>query len=177
MGDGMGCLQHCGQRPEPVDERNPDLRGGQAALRLPERLCRVVARRPWEYQRSGVRGAGWIRLDDSFLAGGAGRFAETGVSVTAVDSPSDKINLKHGFRSSPEHAQDMATVIEFLRKEAPGKPVCLIGTSIRSLSATSGATLLKGEKYPTASPSPPRSTSNPNPPSWRDLPMSLPMRT
>lgn len=96
----------------------------------------------------GSEARGWVRLDDTFLAGGAGRFAETGVSAAAVDSPSDKFNLNNGFRSSPEHAQDMATVIEFLRKEAPGKPVCLIGTSNGSLSATSGAALLKGEKGP-----------------------------
>ncbi len=85
---------------------------------------------------------GWVRLDGAFLSGGAGRFAETGVSAAAVDAPSDKGNLNHGFRSSPEHAQDIAAVIAFLRNEAPGKPVCLIGTSNGSLSAASVAALL-----------------------------------
>lgn len=98
----------------------------------------------------GVAGSeerGWVRHDGFFLAGGAGRFAETGVSAAAVDTPSDKGTLNNGFRSSAEHAQDLAGVIAFLRKEAPGKPVCLVGTSNGSLSATSGAALL-GELGP-----------------------------
>ncbi len=93
----------------------------------------------------GVAGSeerGWVRLDAGFLSGGVGRFTETGVSAAAVDSPSDKGNLNSGFRSTPEHAQDIAKVIEFLRKENPEKPVCLIGTSNGSLSATSVAALL-----------------------------------
>ncbi len=98
----------------------------------------------------GVGGSverGWVRLDGAFLSGGAGRFADTGVSAAVVDAPSDKINLNRGFRSSPEHAQDIAAVIAFLRNEAPGKPVCLVGTSNGSLSATSAAALL-GEQGP-----------------------------
>ena len=98
----------------------------------------------------GVAGSeekGWVRLDAGFLSGGTGRFAETGISASAVDSPSDKGNLNNGFRSTPEHAQDMAQVIAFLRKENPDKPVCLIGTSNGSLSATSVAALL-GEQGP-----------------------------
>lgn len=95
----------------------------------------------------GSEERGWVRNDGFFLAGGAGRFAQTGVSAAAVDSPSDKRNLDNGFRSSTEHAQDIAAVMAFLRKEAPGKPVCLVGTSNGSLSATSAAALL-GEKGP-----------------------------
>ncbi len=96
---------------------------------------------------AGSEEKGWVRHDQLFLAGGAGRFAEAGVSAAAVDPPSDKMNLNSGFRSTPEHAQDMAAVIAFLRKQAPGKPVCLIGTSNGSLSATSGAALL-GDQGP-----------------------------
>lgn len=95
----------------------------------------------------GSEERGWVRLDAGFLSGGATRFAVAGVSAAAVDSPSDKGNLNSGFRSTPEHAQDIAAVTAFLRKEAPGKPVCLIGTSNGSLSATSGAALL-GDKGP-----------------------------
>jgi len=90
---------------------------------------------------------GFVRLDGAFLSGGAGRFAETGVSAAAVDAPSDKVNLNNGFRSTPEHAQDIAAVIAFLRSEAPGKPVCLVGTSNGSLSAASIAAIL-GEHGP-----------------------------
>lgn len=96
---------------------------------------------------AGSEEKGWVRHDGFFLSGGAGRFAETGISAAAVDSPSDRGNLNSGFRSTPEHAQDTAAVIAFLRKEAPGKPVCLIGTSNGSLSATSGAALL-GDQGP-----------------------------
>lgn len=98
----------------------------------------------------GVAGSeekGWVRNDAAFLSGGVGRFAETGVSAAAVDAPSDKFNLNSGFRSTPEHAQDIAGVITFLRKQAPDKPVCLVGTSNGSLSATSGAALL-GDQGP-----------------------------
>lgn len=85
---------------------------------------------------------GWVRRDGGFLSGGAGRFADTGVSAAVVDAPSDKIDLNNGFRSSPEHAEDIAAVIAFLRREAPDRPVCLVGTSNGSLSAASGAALL-----------------------------------
>lgn len=98
----------------------------------------------------GVAGSeekGWVRNDGFFLAGGAGRFTENGVSAAAVDTPSDQRNLNSGFRSSAEHAQDIAGVIAFMRHQAPGKPVCLVGTSNGSLSATSGAALL-GELGP-----------------------------
>lgn len=90
---------------------------------------------------------GWVRNDGAFLSGGVPRFAEIGISSVAVDAPSDKSNLNNGFRSSPEHAQDISAVIAFLRVEAPGRPVCLVGTSNGSLSATSVAALL-GEKGP-----------------------------
>lgn len=96
---------------------------------------------------AGSEEKGWVRHDGFFLAGGAGRFAENGVSAAAVDAPTDKANLNNGFRSSTEHAQDILGVIAFLRKQEPGKPVCLVGTSNGSLSATSGAALL-GEQGP-----------------------------
>jgi hypothetical protein len=94
----------------------------------------------------GSEERGWVR-NEAFLSGGVGRFADAGVSAAAVDTPSDQRNLNSGFRSSAEHAQDIAGVIAFLRKQNPGKPVCLVGTSNGSLSATSGAALL-GEQGP-----------------------------
>ena len=85
---------------------------------------------------------GWVRNDAGFLSGGTDRFVKNGISAVAVDAPSDRGNLNNGFRSTPEHAQDIAAVMAFLRREAPGKPVCLVGTSNGSLSATSVAALL-----------------------------------
>ncbi len=96
---------------------------------------------------SGSLDRGWVRLDGAFLSGGAGRFADTGVSAAAIDPPSDKRDLNNGFRASPEHARDIAAVMAFLRSEAPGKPVCLVGTSNGSLSAASVAAIL-GEQGP-----------------------------
>lgn len=90
----------------------------------------------------GSERKGWVRLDGGFLSGGAGRFADAGISAAAFDTPSDRRNLNSGVRSSIEHAQDTAAVIDFLRKKSPEKPVCLIGTSNGSLSATSGAALI-----------------------------------
>ena len=102
---------------------------------------------PGSIGASGSAEKGWVRLDGAFLSGGVGRFAETGLSAVAIDAPSDKGSLNNGFRSSPEHAQDIAAVIDFLRSEAPARPVCLVGTSNGSLSATSAAALL-GDKGP-----------------------------
>jgi pimeloyl-ACP methyl ester carboxylesterase len=84
----------------------------------------------------------WVKRDGAFLSGGAGRFGETGISAAVVDTPSDKSDLNNGFRSSPEHAQDISAVMAFLRSEAPDRPVCLVGTSNGSLSVTSAAALL-----------------------------------
>lgn len=96
---------------------------------------------------AGSEDRGWIRYDGAFLSGGASRFTENGISAAVLDTPSDRPNLNSGFRSSAEHSEDIAAVIEFLRKQLPGKPVCLVGTSNGSLSAASGAALL-GEKGP-----------------------------
>lgn len=96
---------------------------------------------------AGNQEKGWVRLDGAFLSGGAGRFSEAGISAAVMDAPSDRSNLNSGFRSSPEHAKDIAAVMAFLRHQAPHKPVCLVGTSNGSLSATYGAALL-GEKGP-----------------------------
>ena len=80
-----------------------------------------------------------------FLATGAERFAGTGISVAVPDVPSDRRNL-HDFRATPEHAQDIAALIDFLRQQA-NTPVWAVGTSNGSLSAASAATRLK-EKGP-----------------------------
>ncbi|MBK6631908.1 MAG: alpha/beta hydrolase [Betaproteobacteria bacterium] len=78
---------------------------------------------------------------EGFLATGAARFARSGVSVAIPDVPSDRNNL-HEFRATPEHAQDVAALIAFLRQQA-NAPVWAIGTSNGSLSAASVATRLK----------------------------------
>jgi len=76
-----------------------------------------------------------------FLATGAARFARNGISVAIPDAPSDRRNL-HDFRATPEHAQDIAALIAFLRQQSKA-PVWVVGTSNGSLSAASAAARLK----------------------------------
>jgi pimeloyl-ACP methyl ester carboxylesterase len=80
-----------------------------------------------------------------FLATGAERFAGNGISVAVPDAPSDRRNL-HDFRATPQHAEDIAALIAFLRQQA-NVPVWAVGTSNGALSAASAATTLK-EKGP-----------------------------
>ncbi|MBM3391616.1 MAG: alpha/beta hydrolase [Betaproteobacteria bacterium] len=76
-----------------------------------------------------------------FLATGAARFASNGISVVVPDTPSDRRNL-HDFRATPEHAEDIAALIAYLRQQST-VPVWAVGTSNGSLSAASAAATLK----------------------------------
>ena len=79
----------------------------------------------------------------NFLVRNRGRFAERGLLVAVVDSPSDR--LGEGlvrFRTSSEHATDVRAVIAALRADAP-VPVWLVGTSMGSVSAASVAARLE----------------------------------
>ena len=82
---------------------------------------------------------------EGFLSGGAHRFTQNGISVVIPDVPSDRRTLDN-FRDTPEHAQDNAVLIEFLRQQSK-VPVWAIGTSNGSLSAAAASTHLK-EKGP-----------------------------
>ncbi len=84
---------------------------------------------------------GWAR-SGGFLAAGAKRFTDNGVTVAIFETPSDQGNLNGGFRNSSEHNQDVAAVTALLRKENPGLPVWVVGTSNGSLSAASAAASL-----------------------------------
>lgn len=88
----------------------------------------------------GIFPNGSIRVEN-FLSGGAARFTQNGISVAIVDVPSDRRNLDD-FRHTREHAQDIAAVIAFLRRQNT-LPVWAIGTSNGSLSAATAAALLK----------------------------------
>ena len=94
-------------------------------------------------------GDGVLRLgDDGRLGAGAGNFlvrtrqlwVEQGFQVAVVDAPSDHPDsISRGdFRSSAEHAQDMAVVIDTLRQRAD-VPVWLVGTSRGTTSAAAVA--------------------------------------
>lgn len=82
---------------------------------------------------------------------GAGNFlvriretlAARGLLVALVDAPSDRQQppFLAGWRQTPEHAQDMASVMAWLRHQAP-LPVWLVGTSRGTQSAAFVATEL-----------------------------------
>jgi pimeloyl-ACP methyl ester carboxylesterase len=78
----------------------------------------------------------------NFLIRSRGAFAAAGFLVASVDAPSDHPDGLEGFRSSAEHARDIAAVIAYLRQKAP-VPVWLIGTSMGTISAANAAARLK----------------------------------
>ncbi len=89
----------------------------------------------------GIFTNGSVKNDSVFLSGGIKRFTDNNVTVALVDSPSDRSNLNGDFRSSQEHAEDVAAVIAFLRSESK-LPVWVIGTSNGSLSAANASVRL-----------------------------------
>lgn len=78
--------------------------------------------------------------EEGFLASGAQRFAQLGVSVVVPDVPSDRRILR-GFRETAEHAQDNAALLAFLRQQA-SVPAWAVGISNGALSAAATATHL-----------------------------------
>lgn len=88
-------------------------------------------------------GAGHLNLKGgNFLIRSRQKFAAAGFLVASVDVPSDQPNGIAGFRTTEEHAQDIAAIIAYLRGRTRG-PVWLIGTSMGTISASSVAARLK----------------------------------
>jgi len=81
--------------------------------------------------------------EGNFLVRTRQLFAERGLSVAVVDTPSDRQSAPFlsGFRQTPEHVADIRAVIAWLRHEA-NIPVWLIGTSRGTQSAAFIATQL-----------------------------------
>lgn len=75
--------------------------------------------------------------NEGFLAGNGSLFAKNGISSLVIDLPSDRSHLDE-FRATPEHAEDIAAAIRFMREKGSA-PVWLIGTSNGSLSAAAAA--------------------------------------
>lgn len=91
----------------------------------------------------GIFPNGSMRVE-SFLSGGVHRFNQNGISVVIPDVPSDRRTLDD-FRNTPEHAQDNAALMEFLRRQSK-VPVWAVGTSNGSLSAVAASTHLKDKR-------------------------------
>src|SRR5690349_2815666 len=79
---------------------------------------------------------------NNFLIRSREKFAAAGFLVASVDAPSDQAEESDTFRSSAEHATDIAAVIAYLRQRA-AVPVWLIGTSKGTISAANAAARLK----------------------------------
>ena len=79
-----------------------------------------------------------------FLARSREDFARHGFMVALLDAPSDRAveGMRPIFRISNEHAQDIKTVVSYLKNKAK-IPVWLVGMSLGSFSASNGAIRIK----------------------------------
>jgi len=83
-------------------------------------------------------------LGGNFLVRSRTVFLSQGLTVAVMDVPSDRQEGKGllGFRQSPEHMQDIAAVMRYLRQQAP-VPVWLVGTSLGTASVAAAAIRIK----------------------------------
>lgn len=79
---------------------------------------------------------------NNFLMRTRQHFAGNGLLLAYPDTPSDQRNGLGNFRTSPQHAEDIAAVVKAMTAAYPGLPVFLIGTSRGTLSAVNGAARL-----------------------------------
>jgi len=93
-------------------------------------------------------GKGWIKLKKSgvikrggnFLVRSRELFADNNLLVAVMEAPSNKQDdngMYGGFRASKKHAQDVLSVVNYIKQQAD-IPVWLIGTSRGSTSAANG---------------------------------------
>ena len=87
-------------------------------------------------------GSGRLGLAGNFVVRNRARFAEHGLLVAVVDTPSDRPAGLDGFRTTAAHADDLRAVIAALREEA-AVPVWLVGTSMGTVSAANAAARLR----------------------------------
>ncbi|PKU23739.1 alpha/beta hydrolase [Telmatospirillum siberiense] len=133
--------------------RIADVRADETLVRLPTRtevtqgfLLEIPAQ-PKAAVLLFAGAAGYLGLDsadgrprlangNNFLVRSRHLFAQAGLIVATLDAPSDEEGgMDAAFRLSPEHAEDVAAVVAYLKKQAP-VPVWLVGTSQGTLSAT-----------------------------------------
>jgi pimeloyl-ACP methyl ester carboxylesterase len=92
----------------------------------------------------GLTGASSMKWGaGNFLVRSRNLFAARGFAVAVVDAPSDRQNGMNAiFRMSAAHASDIEAVANYLKKHS-NAPVWLIGTSMGTFSAASGAIVAK----------------------------------
>lgn len=94
------------------------------------------------YTTSGKPGLKWGKR--GFLARSRQSFAEQGFVVALIDSPSDKKKMDAIWRMSQEHAEDVLSVINAIKKEA-NVPIWVVGMSMGSFSAANAGIRLSAE--------------------------------
>lgn len=76
---------------------------------------------------------------NNFLLRVAPRFVGQGMTVAVIDAPTDHMaGMGAQFRSTAEHANDIAAVVALLKTRSPA-PIWLVGTSRGSISAANAA--------------------------------------
>jgi dienelactone hydrolase len=88
----------------------------------------------------GLLPDGTLRRADNLLVRSRERFEEQGLAVAVMAPPTDR-DVLTGFRTAPEHTQDIAGVIAYLRQRLQ-VPVWLVGTSRGTVSAAYAASRL-----------------------------------
>jgi hypothetical protein len=80
----------------------------------------------------------------NFLVRSRDLFVARGFTVAVMDAPSDESSgMSDGFRVGKAHRGDIAATIAWLRQHSAA-PVWLVGTSMGTLSAANGGTLVAG---------------------------------
>lgn len=91
---------------------------------------------------------GYIKIEGNFLVRTRDQFASQQLNVAVIDAPSDHYTKKgmkiDNFRASSNHAEDISTVIDYIKKQAT-VPVWLVGTSRGTESAANAAIRLAGK--------------------------------
>lgn len=85
-------------------------------------------------------------LAGNFLVRSRTDFQAAGAITAVIDAPTDRPNKLHGFRGTPEHAQDVGAVIKHLKAKYK-LPVWLVGTS-RGTNSTANAAIRLEENKP-----------------------------
>ena len=93
----------------------------------------------------GLRERGIPKPGTNFLLRSRGLFLKNGIATVVVDSPSDMRGMNDTFRLGRDHANDIAAVIDDVKKRFPDARIFLVGTSRGTVSAASAGAAL-GER-------------------------------
>ena len=93
----------------------------------------------------GLRERGIPKPGANFLLRSRALFLRNGVATVVVDSPSDMRGMNDTFRLGKDHANDVAAVIDDVKKRFGDARIYLVGTSRGTVSAASAGAAL-GER-------------------------------